>query len=523
PSSSSSCSSGRSACSGGPTSRRCERRGGDTRLGRRHDRVRPGACPGRRLAAGRTLVPDESLEAPLEDALPEAETSAGPAIGRDEWVARAAERRTRRSGWLGAVEERVRAAPWWAWLALFAGVIALLPVGFESGYVRRVAFDTVLYMLLALGLNVVVGWGGLLDLGYVAFYGVGAYTYALLGSDKFDIHVPTILLVPLVVVVGAVVGFLVGLPSRRLVGDYLAIVTLFFLQIFLTIGLNGDDLFGLGNVTGGPNGILRVDPLSFFGHELPVQHGGVFAVSYLYVALGLFVLVYVALRFVNESRTGRAWRSLREDPRAAELMGMPVNWLKLMSFASGAAVAALTGTIFAALNASVFPLTFSFPLLITIYTMVILGGSGSMPGVAVGALGLVAAFRWSRRLAVVFAATVALGFAVHAVADAIDTTWAAGVTQDGREVPAWAADWVVVPSHLAGWIAPVSYIGLIGLVLGLTLVRGWARLALIPRVLYLAAFVWENVMLAKPEPTRYIVLGALLIALMILRPNGLFG
>ncbi len=493
-------------------------------------------------------MPDETFDTPLEDAVPASGASAGPAIGRDEWVARAGERYARRGGWLGALEERLRSAPWWAWLALFAGVVALLPVGFESGYVRRVAFDTVLYMLLALGLNVVVGWGGLLDLGYVAFYGVGAYTYALLGSDKYDVHVPTILLVPLVVVAGAVVGFLVGLPSRRLVGDYLAIVTLFFLQIFLTIGLNGDDLFGLGNVTGGPNGILRVDPLSFFGHELPVQHGGVFAVSYLYVALGLFVLVYVALRFVNESRTGRAWRSLREDPLAAELMGMPVNWLKLMSFATGAAVAALTGAIFASLNASVFPLTFSFPLLITIYTMVILGGSGSMPGVVVGAalisvllellrepgdarvlfytvvgLGLVAAFRWSRRLALVLAATVALGFAAHAVADAIDTTWAAGVTEDGREVPAWAADWVIVPSHLAGWIPPVSYIGLIGLVLGLTLVRGRARLALIPPVLYLAAFVWENVMLAKPEPTRYIVLGALLIALMILRPNGLFG
>src|SRR5206468_7767699 len=121
-------------------------------------------------------------------------------------------------------------------------------------------------------------------------------------------------------------------------------------------------------------------------HSLPVQHEGIFAVSYLYVVLGIFVVVYVALRLVNESRTGRAWRSLREDPLAAEVMGMPVNWLKLLSFAFGAAVAALTGTLVAALSASVFPLSFYFTLLITIYTMVILGGSGSMSGVVVGAL-----------------------------------------------------------------------------------------------------------------------------------------
>jgi branched-chain amino acid transport system permease protein len=479
---------------------------------------------------------------------PDPPSGAGPAVGRDEWVARHGEHRQVRRGLLGTVEERVSVVPWWAWLTLSLAAFSLLPVAFESGYVRRVAFDTVLYMLLALGLNIVVGWGGLLDLGYVAFYGVGAYTFALLGSEQYGIHVPTIALIPVVIAIGAIAGFLIGLPSRRLVGDYLAIVTLFFLQIFLTVTTNGDDLFGLGNVTGGANGILRVDPLSFFGHPLVVQREGVFAVSYLYVALGFFFVVYVALRLVNESRTGRAWRSLREDPLAAEVMGMPVSWLKLMSFAFGAAVAALTGTLFVSLNASVFPLTFSFPLLITVYTMVILGGQGSQAGVVVGAilvsvllellrnpgdarvlfyvagaLGLLAAFRLSRKFALVLAVMLAFGFAARAIANAIDTTWVTGVTADGRDVPAWASDWVIVPGHLAAWITPVSYIALIAATLGLTLVRGWIRTALIVPTLYLAAFVWENVLLAKPEPTRYIVLGVLLIALMILRPNGLLG
>jgi ABC-type branched-subunit amino acid transport system permease subunit len=186
--------------------------------------------------------------------------------------------------------------------------------------------------------------------------------------------------------------------------------------------------------------------------------------------------------------------------------------------------------------------------LITVYTMVILGGSGSQAGVvvgailisvllellrdpgdaqvlfyAVGALALLATFRLSRKLAVVVAATAAFGFAARAIADAINTTWVSGVTPDGRDVPAWASDWVIVPSHLSSWITPVSYVSLIVITLGLTLVSGWLRLALLVPTLYLAAFVWENVMLAKPEPTRYIVLGALLIALMILRPNGLLG
>ena len=274
----------------------------------------------------------------MTDSTPPPE-STGPAVGQDEWVARHAENRYF-EGRLGTVEERLRLVPWWAWLVLFVALFSLLPVVSSSGYVRRVGFDTVLYMMLALGLNVVVGWGGLLDLGFVAFYGIGAYTYAILDSDKFGYHLPTPLAVLFVVLLGAFAGLMLGLPSRRLSGDYLAIVTLFFLQLFQTLTTNGDSVYG-HNVTGGPNGILRVDPFHLFGHDLAVQHGGVFAVSYLYVALAFFVVVYVALRFVNLSRTGRAWRSQREDSLAAEAMGMPVNWLKLMSFMFGAAVAAL--------------------------------------------------------------------------------------------------------------------------------------------------------------------------------------
>jgi ABC-type branched-subunit amino acid transport system permease subunit len=469
----------------------------------------------------------------------------GPAVGQDEWVARHAERRIMGQGPLGKLEGRLRIVPWWAWLTLFIAAFSLLPAFESSGYVRYVAFTTVLYMLLALGLNVVVGWGGLLDLGYVAFYGIGAYAYAILDSDKFGIHLPTIVAIPLVVAIGAIVGFLLGLPSRRLTGDYLAIVTLFFLQLFQTIMTNGDSAFG-HNLTGGPNGILKVDPLNLFGHDLAVQHQGIFAVSYLYVALGIFAVVFVALRFLNNSRTGRAWRSLREDPLAAEAMGMPVNWLKLLSFSFGAAIAALTGTLFAAQSASVFPLTFYFVLLITVYTMVILGGSGSQAGVVAGALiigpllellrdpgksraiffavlvgGILVLARRSRALGVVAVATLAFGFVVHEIAGRIHASWVVGQKQGG--LAGFVDHWVIAPNHMARWIQPTSYIGVIALVLVVVLLRGWPKLVLLVPTLYLAAFVWENVMLAKPEPARYIVLGLILIALMILRPNGLLG
>ena len=484
----------------------------------------------------------------MTEPTPTSETSGtGPAVGQDEWVARHGERRLSRSGALGVVEERLRRVPWWAWLVLFLAIASLMPVVDSSGYVRRVGFDTVIYMLLALGLNVVVGWGGLLDLGYVAFFGVGSYLYAIFDSDKFGYHLPTIVAVPAITIAGAAIGLLVGLPSRRLAGDYLAIVTLFFLELFETVMTNGNAIGG-HNVTGGANGILRVDPFSAFGHRIAVEHQGVFAVSYYYIALAAFLVVFVALRSLNHSRTGRAWRSLREDPLAAEVMGMPVNWLKLLSFACGAGVAALTGTIATALNASVFPLNFSPTVLIVIYAMVILGGSGSQAGVVLGAIivnvllqllqnpyqarvlfyvllvvGLVVTFRLSRRTAFVAGTTLAVGFVAHAVAFAVSHAWVNGNTSGPGSVANWLSRWVIIPSHLAQWVPPVSYGLMIVAVLALTQVTGWVRLSLLGPTIYLSAFVWENVMLDNPGPTRYIVLGVLLIVLMVLRPNGLLG
>ena len=207
--------------------------------------------------------------------MPAASATAGPRIGQDEWVARSAERRGGRGGWLGVLEARLRFVPWWAWLSSSSPSSRLLPLGFESGYVRRVAFDTVIFMLLALGLNVVVGWGGLLDLGYVAFYGVGAYTYAILSADRYDLHLPRLRLDP-----GcrrrsaASSACWSGFPRAGSSGDYLAIVTLFFFQIFLTVSNNSESIFGDERRRRAERDPQRRSRSRLFGHELPVSHEG---------------------------------------------------------------------------------------------------------------------------------------------------------------------------------------------------------------------------------------------------------
>jgi branched-chain amino acid transport system permease protein len=431
-------------------------------------------------------------------------------------------------------------------LAALVVPAALLPFATGSDYVVRVGVNTIVYALLALGLNVVVGFAGLLDLGYIAFYGFGAYAYALLSSDQLGVHWAAAASVPVVVAASALLGLLVGLPSRRLVGDYLAIVTLFFGTIFVVLVTNANRIAAPGggapvDITGGPNGIAGVDDFDLLAFEVGSVRG------YFYLALTVFTLVTVLLHLLTHSRVGRAWRALRDDAFAAQLMGMPIVRLKLLAFACGAAVAGLTGTMFAALQNGVFPSNFDLALLITIYAMVILGGAGSIAGVVVGAVtvnvalevlrtpeqarpafytlvlaGLCAWVRPRRLLAAVLIATAGLGVLVHEVTTVV---WPSGV-EGATTGSGWAADglhgWMVVLTSPRD-VGNAAYGLLLACVCLLALLHGRRRvLGLVP-VLYLAAFVWENRLAADPGIARMLLLGMLLVALMNVRPHGLLG
>jgi branched-chain amino acid transport system permease protein len=469
-----------------------------------------------------------------------------PKVGVDSWVSSYEGRREHGGGPFRRLQHELLRAPRPAFYAGFGVVAALLPLFTANGYVIRVGFDTLLYMLLALGLNIVVGYAGLLDLGYVAFYGFGAYAYAMLASPKFGLHWDTLLVIPVVMVATALLGLLVALPSRRLLGDYLAIVTLFFGQFFVTIVQNGSRISFLGitrgyDLTGGPNGIPGIDNWNLGGLHITSLN------AYYYTALVVFLLVLGGVYLVDTSRTGRAWKSLREDPLAAELMGMPVNRLKLIAFAFGAAIAGLAGALFAGLNTAVFAADFDTPTLIIIYAMLILGGAGSLGGVILGALvvnvslellrtpdhatvvfyvallvGLVFALRPWRWLAGVLGGTLALGFVVHAISA---SAWPRGVHGEatvGGNFGRALDHWVLHPSNPT-FIGNMAFIALVFVVLALTLMHGWQqKLALMP-TLYLTAFVWDNRLVVEPSITRLILIGVILIVLMNARPQGLLG
>ena len=285
--------------------------------------------------------------------------------------------------------------------------LVLLPVflqDYGSGPLRII--DTaLLYVLLALGLNIVVGYAGLLDLGYVAFYAVGAYLFAMLASphllDNFPavaaafpdgLHLPLWLLIPGAALLAAFFGVLLGAPTLKLRGDYLAIVTLGFGEIIRVFMLNLEHPV---NLTNGPRGIAAIDPITIFGHPLSTKLS-VFGFEFSSVALYYYfflLLVVVSVLIcsrLERSRIGRAWMAIREDEIAAKAMGINTRNLKLLAFGMGATFGGVAGTMFAGFQGFVSPESFSLQESILIVAMVVLGGMGHLPGVVLGALLLAA-------------------------------------------------------------------------------------------------------------------------------------
>ena len=476
--------------------------------------------------------------------------SGGAQIGIDQWVEQADERIERRGGLAGRVTriwERIPAA---GKLALLTPAVLVPFLPFVSeGNLFNYGLFILIYALLALGLNVVVGFAGLLDLGYVAFFGFGAYTYAFLSGTHankghtFTHHWDAQWSILMAVLICAVLGLFLGSSSRRLLGDYLAIVTLFFGQAFVVF-TNAADPYG---ITNGSNGLANVAPLTFFSGHLTIDTTR----GYYWFLLGCVMVVLVILYCISESRTGRAWKASREDPLAAEMMGMPVNRLKIMAFSIGAAIAGLAGSVFAAAQTGAFPQNFGTQVLILIYAVVILGGTGSLTGMIVGAIVIIASNQvldstsppnvarvlfyvaliaavfftmrrsWPRLIAA-FAATAAFGLVVHAIVDAVWSRGTAGHVTSGGFLTGIIRNWVLLPTN-PGRLAVYGYLLMIVCVVAVVQLKGWWRLVVLVPTLYLTAFVWENLLVQNPAVTRYVLFGALLIAVMTIRPQGLFG
>jgi len=267
-------------------------------------------------------------------------------------------------------------------LAIVLGTIALVaPLVAPNDYVVGVLARICLYATLALGLNVVVGFAGLLDIGYVAFFGIGSYLYAFLASPHFGVHLPFLLALPIVVAGTALFGILIGAPTLRLGGDYLAIVTLGFGEITYLLLLNLDRPV---NITNGPSGIIDIDPPGLLGR---VVSGNT---QYYYLFLTVLAAALLASRRLQHSRIGWAWQAIREDELAARAMGINTTVAKLQAFAIGAAFAGFAGALLASWQRSVFPENFLFTESINVLAMVIIGGMGSLLGVILGAVVIVA-------------------------------------------------------------------------------------------------------------------------------------
>lgn len=293
-------------------------------------------------------------------------------------------------------------------VVLFALALLLAPwiAGHAGGnaWVRMLDF-ALLYIMLALGLNIVVGYAGLLDLGFIAFYAVGAYLAALLSSPHLLIQFPALaallpqglhtsiwLIVPLAGLLAAGFGILLGAPTLRLRGDYLAIVTLGFGEIIRIFLRNLDRPL---NITNGPKGISSIDPVQLFGVSLArtqnlfgLRIPSVYLYYYLFALLALLIM-FACVR-LQDSRIGRAWLAIREDEDAAEAMGLDTRRLKLLAFAIGASFGGVGGALFASFQGFVSPESFSLNESVAVLAMVVLGGMGHIPGVILGCVLLAA-------------------------------------------------------------------------------------------------------------------------------------
>jgi branched-chain amino acid transport system permease protein len=280
-------------------------------------------------------------------------------------------------------------------------VIALPALGWINGYYLEVAIQIGIFVALALGLNIVVGFVGLLNLGFVAFYAIGAYLWAIFGSPQANAFIAGgffplspnwfFIFLLLSIIVGGLTGVLLGLPVLRLRGDYLAIVTLGFAEVVRALVNNLDKPI---NFTNGPRGIAPISkPPLFFKPLLQLVgletlDARLYPLYFYFIVLLLVFVIIMVTRRLEDSRIGRAWKAIREDELAAAAMGVPVVRMKLFAFAVGASFASAVGVLFAAKQVFINPESFTFMESIGVLAMVILGGMGSIPGAILGATGV---------------------------------------------------------------------------------------------------------------------------------------
>ena len=278
----------------------------------------------------------------------------------------------------------------WIGIALIA--IALIALPFVLAMVGtawvRITNFAILFVLLSLGLNIVVGFAGLLDLGYIAFYAVGAYVYALLASPHFGLHLPWWMILPIGAFVACVFGILLGAPTLKLRGDYLAIVTLGFGEI-VRIFMN--NLSEPINITNGPKGLATIDSIKLFGIDFGNNTRiGDFLLSgtikyYFFLLIIMLIVIVINFRLQN-SRIGRAWEAIREDEMAARAMGIDTTRIKLLAFAMGASFGGIAGGMFSAIQGFISPESFILNESVMVLAMVVLGGMGNIWGVVLGAV-----------------------------------------------------------------------------------------------------------------------------------------